>query len=126
MFKSVIVLALAASASAFAPATFGVRSTALNQVADNYGEYDDKMWDFEAKQAMYAKWDPNAPRSPNNFNPFESDKNGNSPDTSGHFPGGSFYKDPMRGDVNYTTMMAERAWLEENTPNMPSGCAGCV
>mmetsp|Transcript_7594 Transcript_7594/g.10909 ORF Transcript_7594/g.10909 Transcript_7594/m.10909 type:complete len:125 (-) Transcript_7594:97-471(-) len=124
MFKSVLVLALAASASAFAPATFGVRTTALNQ-AENYGEYDDKLWDFEAKKTAYAKWDKDAPRTPNNFNPFESDKNGNSPDTSGHFPGGSWYKDPMRGDVNYASMQVERAWLEENQP-FPSGCTGCL
>ena len=37
----------------------------------SYGRFDGKMWDNEAKKEMYASWDPNAPRTPDNFNPFE-------------------------------------------------------
>ena len=51
-----------------------------------YGEYDDKLWDQDAKKDVYNKWDPNSPRSTRNFNPFETFK-GNSPDASGIYPG---------------------------------------
>lgn len=51
-----------------------------------YGEYDDKLWDQDAKKDVYNKWDPNSPRSARNFNPFETYK-GNSPDASGIYPG---------------------------------------
>ena len=73
-----------ASASAFAPAATGARSvTSLNF---EYGDYDDKLWDQASKKEVYAKWDPSSPRSPKNFNPFETFKS-NSPDASGIFPG---------------------------------------
>ena len=39
-----------------------------------YGEYDDKLWDQDAKKDIYNKWDPNSPRSTRNFNPFETFK----------------------------------------------------
>lgn len=119
-YKSVIaVLALAASANAFAPATFGVRSsTSLFSI--QMGEYDDKLWDNEAKKVVYAKWDPNQPRSTMNFNPFET-FSGNSPDASGIFPGESFYKDPQRGDVSYNTMMVERQEIEARNANPKPG-----
>ena len=51
-----------------------------------YGEYDDKLWDQDSKKDVYNKWDPTAPRSTRNFNPFETFK-GNSPDASGIYPG---------------------------------------
>jgi hypothetical protein len=77
-----------------------------------YGEYDGKLWDNDAKKIIYAKWDPNSPRTPLNFNPFET-WDGNSPDASGFFPGETRYKDPLRGDVSFAIMMAERAEAEE-------------
>lgn len=42
---------------------------------------------------MYATWNPAAPRSALNFNPFETFE-GNSPDCSGYYP----------GEVRWTTM----------------------
>jgi hypothetical protein len=51
-----------------------------------YGLYDDKLWDQDAKKDVYNKWDPSSPRSTRNFNPFETFK-GNSPDASGIYPG---------------------------------------
>jgi hypothetical protein len=39
-----------------------------------------------AKKAVYAEWNPAAPRSALNFNPFETFE-GNSPDCSGYYPG---------------------------------------
>lgn len=126
MFKSLAVIALAASANAFAPSTFGVRTSTA--VFFEYGEFDDKMWDNDAKKAVYEKWDPSSPRSSTNFNPFET-FGGNSPDASGVYPGESFYKDPMRGDVSFAIMMAEKAEIEERTANPKAGdapgCAGC-
>lgn len=63
-----------------------------------------------------------------NFNPFET-FGGNSPDASGIFPGEPFYKDPKRGDVNYASMMAEKAEAEERAanpkPGNVPGCPGC-
>jgi hypothetical protein len=122
-------LALAASASAFAPATFGTRKTmSLNNLKE-MGKYDDKLWDNNAKKDVYNSWDPSSPRSTNNFNPFETYK-GNSGDASGIFPGEPFYKDPTRPDVSFQIMMDERAEAEERAANPKAGdvpgCPGCV
>ena len=77
---------------------------------------------------MYNSWDPSAPRSVLNFNPFET-FGGNSPDASGFYPGENWYKDPVRGDINFAQMMAERAEAEERAanpkPGSSPGCAGC-
>ena len=81
--KSVLAVALVASASAFVPAQNARMPTKLNF---EYGEYDDKLWDQDAKKDVYNKWDPSAPRSTRNFNPFETFK-GNSPDASGIYSG---------------------------------------
>lgn len=111
-------LALIVSCGAFAPTTpFGVVSTTTKSASTLfsgrvYGEFDGKLWDNEAKKIVYAKWDPNAPRSPLNFNPFET-WDGNSPDCSGFYPGEGGYKDPLRGDVSFAIMMAERAEAEQ-------------
>ena len=126
MFKVVALSALVASASAFAPSNFGGRvATKLNI---EYGEYDEKLWDNDAKKDIYAKWDPNSPRSTKNFNPFET-FGGNSPDASGIYPGEAFYKDPIRGDVSFAIMMAEKAEAEERAANPKPGdvpgCPGC-
>lgn len=86
----------------------------------SYGRFDGKMWDNEAKKEMYASWDPNAPRTPDNFNPFET-FDGNSPDASGNFPGESFYKDPLRGNINFAQMMIERGEADERAANPKAG-----
>ena len=126
--KSVIALTLLGAAAAFAPAASVSRaSTKLNNV-NNFGKYDDKMWDNTSKTEIYGEWDPNTPRSPMNFNPFETFE-GNSPDASGRYPGEPFYKDPARGDIDFQTMMAERAEAEERAANPKAGdkkgCPGC-
>ena len=126
-FKLAAISALFASASAFAPSQSGARVATNLNIA--YGEYDDKLWDQEAKKVVYGKWDPSAPRSTMNFNPFETFA-GNSPDASGIFPGESFYKDPIRGDVSYALMLVEKAYLEDLAANPKAGdvpgCAGCI
>lgn len=78
-----ITIALVASTAAFAPAMNNRVPTKLNF---EYGDYDDKLWDQDAKKDVYNKWDPSKPRSARNFNPFETFK-GNSPDASGIYPG---------------------------------------
>lgn len=85
-YKIAAILAFVASASAFAPQPFGARvSTAVNS-APQYGKYDEKLWDNDAKKDVYNAWDPSQPRSVFNFNPFETWE-GNSPDASGFYPG---------------------------------------
>ena len=125
MFKSVVAVALVASASAFVPAANTRVPTKLNF---EYGEYDDKLWDNDAKKEIYEKWDPSAPRSTRNFNPFETFK-GNSCDASGIYPGEPRYKDPTRGDVSFAIMQAEMKEAEERAANPKAGsekgCPGC-
>eukprot|EP00985_Skeletonema_marinoi_P025262 scaffold18383_cov155-Skeletonema_marinoi.AAC.1 len=93
-----------------------------------YGEYDDKFWDNNAKKDVYNKWDPATPRSTRNFNPFETFE-GNSPDASGIYPGEARYKDPRSGDVSYRIMMEERHEYDQREANPKAGskpgCAGC-
>jgi hypothetical protein len=127
--NAIAIIALAASASAFAPAaTFGVRTSMLYSADMGVGEYDGQLWDNEAKKIIYAKWNPAAARNPMNFNPFETWE-GNSPDCSGYYPGEGRYKDPMRGDVSFAIMMSERAEMETRQANPKAGekagCTGC-
>jgi hypothetical protein len=94
----------------------------------DYGKYDDKMWDNDAKVEVYGAWNPTAPRSVMNFNPFETWE-GNSPDASGIFPGETGYKDPQRGDISFAIMMEQRAEADARAaspkPGSAPGCAGC-
>eukprot|EP00429_Kryptoperidinium_foliaceum_P016484 CAMPEP_0176047900 /NCGR_PEP_ID=MMETSP0120_2-20121206/23791_1 /TAXON_ID=160619 /ORGANISM="Kryptoperidinium foliaceum, Strain CCMP 1326" /LENGTH=280 /DNA_ID=CAMNT_0017381315 /DNA_START=50 /DNA_END=892 /DNA_ORIENTATION=+ len=94
----------------------------------NYGKYDEMEWNMDAKMDVYNSWDPNSPRSPNNFNPFET-WDGNSPDCSGFYPGEGRYKDPKRPDVNFAQMQEERKILEDIAanpkPGAGKGCPGC-
>jgi len=119
MFKKIVLATVVASAAAFAPsAKFGVRSNTV--LSFEYGEYDEKLWDNEAKKDVYEKWDPNSPRTTRNFNPFET-FGGNSPDASGIYPGENRYKDPIRGDVSFQQMMDERKEAEERKANPKPG-----
>ncbi len=115
----------AAAPAAAAPAA---AAPAADSAEPGYGIYDGKLFDNEAKKVVYEQWDPNAPRSPTNFNPFET-WDGNSPDASGFYPGENRYKDPMRGDVNFQTMMAEREEADARAANPKPGdvpgCPGC-
>ena len=124
--KFIVTLAALASASAFAPQPFGARTATA--VFNNFGEYDNKMWDNDAKKDIYGKWAPATARSPMNFNPFETFE-GNSPDCSGRYPGEPFYKDPARGDVSYQIMMDERKEAEARVAAPKAGdtpgCPGC-
>lgn len=125
--KSTILFSILAVASAFAPSrpAFGAHST-TSLFSSPYGKYDEKLWDMAAKLDVYSAWDPASPRSPQNFNPFETFE-GNSPDASGFYPGEGRYKDPVRPDVNFASMMEERKILEEiaANPKAGPGCPGC-
>jgi hypothetical protein len=125
MMNKILTVALVASASAFVPSQ---NARAPTKLYFEYGEYDDKLWDNDAKKDVYNKWDPTSPRSATNFNPFETFKS-NSPDASGIFPGEPRYKDPMRGDASYAEMMEEKAEIEERIANPKAGdepgCPGC-
>ena len=93
-----------------------------------YGKYDEQLWDMTAKMDVYGTFDPNSPRSPLNFNPFETFE-GNSPDCSGFYPGEGRYKDPKRPDVSFASMQEERATLDDIAanpkPGYTKGCPGC-
>merc|ERR1712127_385918 len=117
-FKSFAILSLMGSASAFAPASFGARRSTA--VFFEFGEYQDQLWDNEAKKVIYGKWDPSSPRSTRNSNPFET-FGGNSPDASGIYPGELRYKDPTRGDVSYAIMLEEKAEKETRDANPKAG-----
>jgi hypothetical protein len=116
--KTFGLLALLTGASAFAPSNLGARTSTA--ISFEYGEYDEKLWGSEAKDDVYAKWDPNSPRSTRNFNPYETWE-GNSPDASGIFPGESWYKDPVRPDVSYAIMLEEKAAAEQRDANPKPG-----
>jgi hypothetical protein len=74
--KTFILALTVATATAFAPAT--PQRTSSTALFLEMGAYDGKLWDNEAKKAVYTAWDPNSPRTVNNFNPFET-WDGNSP-----------------------------------------------
>mmetsp|Transcript_21887 Transcript_21887/g.60847 ORF Transcript_21887/g.60847 Transcript_21887/m.60847 type:complete len:203 (+) Transcript_21887:145-753(+) len=117
----------AAAPAAAAPAAPAAPAPAAKVgAAGEYGIYDEQLWDMEAKQVVYAAWDPNSPRSPVNFNPFETFE-GNSPDASGFYPGEGRYKDPARPDVSFASMQAERVILDDiaANPKAAKGCPGC-
>ena len=128
-FKTVLALVAVTGASAFAPSpAFGVRAATTLAAAADYGKYDGEMFDNDAKKDVYASWDPKAPRTGANFNPFET-WDGNSPDASGIYPGESRYKDPARGDISFAIMMVQRAEADERAanpkPGDTPGCPGC-
>mmetsp|Transcript_3623 Transcript_3623/g.5261 ORF Transcript_3623/g.5261 Transcript_3623/m.5261 type:complete len:202 (+) Transcript_3623:64-669(+) len=113
-----------AAPAAAAPAAPAAVPSAAAPGSDGfqYGIYDGQKWDHDAKKAVYDQWDPTAPRSTLNFNPFET-FGGNSPDASGIYPGEQRYKDPKRGDVSYAIMMAEKADIEAMNANPKAGDA---
>merc|ERR1719198_756446 len=88
--------------------------------------YTGEIWDIPAKQAIFAEWDPEAQRTYDNFNPFERDSVGNACDTNGKFPGETAYKDPIRPDVNFAQMQADRETMAEimKDPKTAHGQAG--
>ena len=58
--KLAVIAATVASAAAFVPSQNARMPTRMN-AEFVYGEYDDKLWDNDAKKDVYNKWDPSAP-----------------------------------------------------------------
>ena len=74
----------------------------------------DGIWSHEAKMECYAQWDPEAPRSYDNFNPFERNLDGAMSDENGCFPGqGKGYQVPNRPDINWARQQELNAIMEE-------------
>ena len=83
-----------------------VRATGA-QMAD-ISAFDD-IWGIDAKKAIFDKWDPEAPRDYENFNPFERNDESAMCDTNGCFPGQSRgYKSPNRPDQSWQIMQKEK------------------
>jgi hypothetical protein len=117
-----------AAAAPAAPAPAVAAPAPASTGSATVGKYDGKLWDMDAKMDVYNAWNPSAPRSASNFNPFET-WDGNSPDASGFYPGEGRYKDPLRPDVNFAKMQAERVILDNVAanpkPGSAKGCPGC-
>lgn len=74
----------------------------------------DGIWSHEAKMECYAQWDPEAPRSYDNFNPFERNDEAQQCDVNGCFPGqGKGYQVPNRPDINWARQQELNAIMEE-------------
>jgi len=72
------------------------------------------VWGFDAKKWVYDQWDPEKPRTYDNFNPFERNDESAMADTNGCFPGQSRgYKSPIRPDQSWDIMQKERALMDE-------------
>merc|ERR1719311_473728 len=72
------------------------------------------VWSFDAKKWVYDQWDPEKPRTYENFNPFERNDESAMCDTNGCFPGQSRgYKSPMRPDQSWDIMQKEAKLMEE-------------
>jgi len=82
------------------------------QMIDLPAEFDG-IWSFDAKKWVYDQWDPEKPRTYENFNPFERNDESAMCDTNGCFPGQSRgYKSPMRPDQSWDIMQKERAAMD--------------
>merc|ERR1711871_618196 len=93
----------------------------MSKLVVEAGKYDGQMWDMDAKMDVYEAWDPSAPRTEENFNPFERNTDGNAADASGYYPGDGPYKDPQRPDMNFAAMQAENAALDKIKANPKPG-----
>merc|ERR1719502_2655051 len=93
-----------------AAATLGLQNglaptgTQLRASKVQMSRFTGQIWDMDAKQAILEEWDPEAPRTYDNCNPF---------DTNGKFPGETAYKDPQRPDTNFAQMQKDRELMEE-------------
>mmetsp|Transcript_9207 Transcript_9207/g.20024 ORF Transcript_9207/g.20024 Transcript_9207/m.20024 type:complete len:219 (-) Transcript_9207:433-1089(-) len=96
---------------AAAPAPAPVAASA--PVAVNLANRANEIWGYDAKKAMYDLWNPEAPRTYENFNPFERNDEGAMADFNGCFPGQSRgYKSPLRPDQSWAIMQEEAAKME--------------
>merc|ERR1719214_272938 len=74
----------------------------------------DGIWDLASKTRVFEAWDPEKPRTYENFNPFERNNESAMCDTNGCFPGQSRgYKSPNRPDQSWDIMQKEKALMDE-------------
>lgn len=77
-----------------------------------------KVWDFDAKKAIFDDWNPEMPRNYDNFNPFERNDEGQQCDTNGCFPGQSKgYQSPLRPDVSWAIQQEINAKMDQLKTN---------
>ena len=94
----------------------GARAPVVGRVAApqmyDISKFDD-IWSLEAKEEIFAKWDPAKPRDYDNFNPFERNDEGQICDSNGCFPGqDSGYKPPNRPDVSWAIQQANNEKMD--------------
>eukprot|EP00639_Heterosigma_akashiwo_P001701 CAMPEP_0194576512 /NCGR_PEP_ID=MMETSP0292-20121207/11612_1 /TAXON_ID=39354 /ORGANISM="Heterosigma akashiwo, Strain CCMP2393" /LENGTH=104 /DNA_ID=CAMNT_0039428605 /DNA_START=58 /DNA_END=369 /DNA_ORIENTATION=+ len=102
-FFAALFLALVAAACAFQMPSMARSSSALNS------RFDNQEWGVPQMLEIFNEWNPDSPRGPDNFNPFERDAVGNQCDPNGFFPGDTTYRDPIRPDMNFARMQEENA-----------------
>ena len=72
------------------------------------------VWSFDAKKWVYDQWDPEKPRTYDNFNPFERNDESAMCDTNGCFPGqDGGYKPPNRPDVSWAIQQEHAKRMDE-------------
>lgn len=75
--------------------------------------FNGQVWGIDAKTAIFNEWNPDLPRSYDNFNPFERNIDGAQCDTNGCFPGESRgYQPPNRPDASWAIMQAEAKLMD--------------
>ena len=93
--------------------TPGALQRTTNVQMYDLGAYDG-IWSHEAKMEVYNKWDPEQPRSYQNFNPFERNDEGQPCDPNGCFSGQSKgYKPPNRPDVSWARQQELNGLMDE-------------
>ena len=77
-------------------------------------DHHDDIWGLPAKEEVFNKFNPAAPRDYNNFNPFERNDEGQMCDKNGCFPGqDSGYMPPNRPDVSWDIQQANNVKMEQ-------------
>jgi len=75
--------------------------------------FNGQIWGIDAKIAVFEEWDPEQPRTYDNFNPFERNEDGAQCDTNGCYPGSSRgYQPPNRPDTSWAIMQEEQKQME--------------
>jgi hypothetical protein len=75
--------------------------------------FNGQVWGIDAKTACFKEWNPDMPRSYDNFNPFERNIDGAQCDTNGCYPGESRgYTPPNRPDASWAIMQEEAKLMD--------------
>jgi hypothetical protein len=72
------------------------------------------VWSIEAKMVVLERWNPEMPRTYENFNPFERNDENRLSDTAGCFPGQSRgYRSPLLPRSSFAEAQADRVKMDE-------------